>query len=603
MPCVQTHCGSSPQGGDFLTPEFVKYSMDLTNSSEVTAASSTTGSTTGTSLSGSPSGPADTQLPVDTHAYDDVMKPACVFGHMVHTTTMVPDACVVKVEDTAHHHHHHPHHHHHRHYPHPHHHHHHQTHETDEPSFAANFHATGGGGGGGTAHVWDSAACGESPHAFRQDVYSAAAAAQRKTAALSRVSMLSLRNGALFGGTLGAADLQDAVGAAGVVGAADAGPGKPHSTLQHELPLHAHLHGHGSPQHQHHPHHLHPLLLHHHNHYVDYCGVVSSTTPPGGGGGGPPLSAEGLCAVCGDNAACQHYGVRTCEGCKGFFKRTVQKKAKYVCLAARSCPVDKRRRNRCQYCRFQKCLVVGMVKEVVRTDGLKGRRGRLPSKPKTTAAHFQASPGSPREDDAEHVRQFYDRLTGSMDIIRRWANKIPGFVSLPRHDQDLLFHSAFLELSSPEEGKLVFCDGSVWHRLQCLRGFGEWLDGILEFSANLQRMELDVATFSCVSALALITERRGLKEPGRVEELQSTVVRCLQSTLSYPTYDADGGDEGGGGGVPCRPPGHVSQLLETLPELRTLCTQGLQRIFYLKLEDLVPPPATIDQLFLDTLPF
>lgn len=44
-------------------------------------------------------------------------------------------------------------------------------------------------------------------------------------------------------------------------------------------------------------------------------------------------------------------------------QRTVQKNAKYVCLAAKSCPVDKRRRNRCQYCRFQKCLTVGMVKE------------------------------------------------------------------------------------------------------------------------------------------------------------------------------------------------------------------------------------------------
>jgi hypothetical protein len=64
-----------------------------------------------------------------------------------------------------------------------------------------------------------------------------------------------------------------------------------------------------------------------------------------------------LCAVCGDIAACQHYGVRTCEGCKGFFKRTVQKGAKYVCLADKACPVDKRRRNRCQFCRFQVSVI------------------------------------------------------------------------------------------------------------------------------------------------------------------------------------------------------------------------------------------------------
>ncbi|XP_018645049.1 nuclear hormone receptor nor-1/nor-2, putative [Schistosoma mansoni] len=92
------------------------------------------------------------------------------------------------------------------------------------------------------------------------------------------------------------------------------------------------------------------------------------------------IDCHQLCLVCGDNAACQHYGVRTCEGCKGFFKRTIQKNAQYVCLQAKNCVVDKRRRNRCQYCRFQKCLKVGMVKEVVRRDSLKGRRGRLSSK-------------------------------------------------------------------------------------------------------------------------------------------------------------------------------------------------------------------------------
>ncbi|ETE73102.1 Nuclear receptor subfamily 4 group A member 2, partial [Ophiophagus hannah] len=341
-------------------------------------------------------------------------------------------------------------------------------------------------------------------------------------------------------------------------------------------------------------------------------------------------SNEGLCAVCGDNAACQHYGVRTCEGCKGFFKRTVQKNAKYVCLANKNCPVDKRRRNRCQYCRFQKCLAVGMVKEVVRTDSLKGRRGRLPSKPKSpqepsppsppvslisalVRAHvdsnpamtsldysrFQANPDYQMSgDDTQHIQQFYDLLTGSMDIIRGWAEKIPGFTDLPKQDQDLLFESAFLELfvlrlayrSNPVEGKLIFCNGVVLHRLQCVRGFGEWIDSIVEFSSSLQNMNIDISAFSCIAALAMVTERHGLKEPKRVEELQNKIVNCLKDHVTFNN-----------GGL--NRPNYLSKLLGKLPELRTLCTQGLQRIFYLKLEDLVPPPAIIDKLFLDTLPF
>lgn len=251
-----------------------------------------------------------------------------------------------------------------------------------------------------------------------------------------------------------------------------------------------------------------------------------------------------LCAVCGDTAACQHYGVRTCEGCKGFFKRTVQKGAKYVCLADKACPVDKRRRNRCQFCRFQKCLAVGMVKEVVRTDSLKGRRGRLPSKPKSpqesppsppvslitalVRAHVDTSPDlstleysqyrepllvEPTISEAEKIQQFYNLLTTSVDVIRHFAEKLPGFSELSREDQELLFQSASLELfvlrlsyrARIDDTKMVFCNGTVLHKQQCQRSFGDWLNAILEFSKSLHAMEIDISAFACLCALTLIT--------------------------------------------------------------------------------------------------
>lgn len=59
--------------------------------------------------------------------------------------------------------------------------------------------------------------------------------------------------------------------------------------------------------------------------------------------------------------------------------------------------------------------------------------------------------------------------------------------------------------SNPVEGKLIFCNGVVLHRLQCVRGFGEWVDAIVEFSSNLQSMNIDISAFSCIAALAMVT--------------------------------------------------------------------------------------------------
>ena len=135
-----------------------------------------------------------------------------------------------------------------------------------------------------------------------------------------------------------------------------------------------------------------------------------------------------------------------------------------------------------------------MVKEVVRTDSLKGRRGRLPSKPKspqdgpaaatsasasgqissavslTTAlvrAHVDTRPdlghldysqycelsdedletkSGLMETEAARIAQFYALLNSSLDVIRAFCERIPGYGDLIRPDRELLFQSAALEL-------------------------------------------------------------------------------------------------------------------------------------------------------------
>ncbi|XP_022665578.1 ecdysone receptor-like [Varroa jacobsoni] len=108
---------------------------------------------------------------------------------------------------------------------------------------------------------------------------------------------------------------------------------------------------------------------------IDADGTSSATPPPGGGGGGTPVQPSSntinprqqqeLCLVCGDRASGYHYNALTCEGCKGFFRRSITKNAVYQCKYGNRCDIDMYMRRKCQECRLKKCLVVGMRPECV----------------------------------------------------------------------------------------------------------------------------------------------------------------------------------------------------------------------------------------------
>uniref|UniRef100_A0A8C4WS12 Nuclear receptor subfamily 2, group E, member 3 n=1 Tax=Eptatretus burgeri TaxID=7764 RepID=A0A8C4WS12_EPTBU len=207
-----------------------------------------------------------------------------------------------------------------------------------------------------------------------------------------------------------------------------------------------------------------------------------------------PLMSPTHCHVCGDSSSGKHYGIITCNGCSGFFKRSARRKLIYRCQAGTGqCLIDKAHRNQCQACRLRCCLQAGMNKDAVQKERQPRKTAQIRpdrqtenapfeydviattretpilSKPHSSTSSTPSYPCSPTgealwhhhpkiESDKESKRPDlltgitptslspYDASSQLLFMAVTWAKNLPVFSNLPFRDQVILLEETWCDL-------------------------------------------------------------------------------------------------------------------------------------------------------------
>ncbi|XP_053380899.1 estrogen receptor-like [Mercenaria mercenaria] len=278
-----------------------------------------------------------------------------------------------------------------------------------------------------------------------------------------------------------------------------------------------------------------------------------------------PMSGS-PCPICGDNVSGFHYGIYTCESCKGFFKRTVQNKKTFVCPRNGECEIVLENRKKCPACRFAKCLVMGMKLEAIRQDRTRGGRSsyggsspfeekkRRPIKivPRRTSYQSESALASVLNAGAVRPEKPYvpQILTDIMNLesllcdddipssisaedfsisnpnvfltllqlcelklykIVRWARNLPYFANISTDDQILLLQNCWCELlaltlcwkSLQLSNEIIFFHGqAIDLEKACSLDLGEMFTKMSAVVEQFKRLKVD--QYECVALKVII---------------------------------------------------------------------------------------------------
>ncbi|KAF6333744.1 nuclear receptor subfamily 1 group H member 3 [Rhinolophus ferrumequinum] len=291
-------------------------------------------------------------------------------------------------------------------------------------------------------------------------------------------------------------------------------------------------------------------------------------------GPAPKMLGNELCSVCGDKASGFHYNVLSCEGCKGFFRRSVIKGARYICHSGGHCPMDTYMRRKCQECRLRKCRQAGMREECVLSE----EQIRLKKLKRQEEEQAQATSMPPKASSPPQVlpqlspeqlgmieklvaaqqqcnrRSFSDRLRVTVMLLETSRRYNPGSESI-----------TFLKDFSYNREDFAKAGLQV-----------EFINPIFEFSRAMNELQLNDAEFALLIAISIFSaDRPNVQDQLQVERLQHTYVEALHAYVSiHHPHDRL----------------MFPRMLMKLVSLRTLSSVHSEQVFALRLQDKKLPP-------------
>ncbi|XP_049574098.1 oxysterols receptor LXR-alpha [Syngnathus scovelli] len=350
-------------------------------------------------------------------------------------------------------------------------------------------------------------------------------------------------------------------------------------------------------------------------------------------GPAPKMLGNEVCSVCGDKASGFHYNVLSCEGCKGFFRRSVIKSAQYSCKNNQRCEMDMYMRRKCQQCRLRKCREAGMLEqcvlseEQIRLKKMKKQHDEetarssavvTPTPPqevasldpqqqemieKLVAMQKQCNKRSfldrpkvtpwPQNQDLQNreVRQqrfahFTELAIMSVQEIVDFAKQLPGFLELTREDQIALLKTSTIEIMlletsrryNPAIDSITFLKDFSYNKEDFAKAGlqFEFINPIFEFSKGMNDLQLDEAEYALLIAINIFSaDRPNVQDHDLVERLQQPYVDALRSYITIK-----------------RPNDHLMfpRMLMKLVSLRTLSSVHSEQVFALRLQDKKLPP-------------